>query len=86
MITTANEAKLYSNKYGILNKYNKIVNKNLLKIQKQIFINAREGVYCVTINIEEYLYPSDTIKALREFGYEVERNAYNQLNVSWYKS
>lgn len=35
--------------------------------------------------IETYLYPADTIKALKEFGYSVERSIDNQSLVTWYK-
>ena len=82
---TVSQAHLMSTTYGMLSKYNKKVRNNLLKIQAEILRTAKEGVFCIRIEIETYLYPTDTIKALKEFGYSVERSIDNQLLVSWYK-
>lgn len=82
---TVSQAYLMSTTYGMLSKYNKFVRSNLLRIQAEILRVAKKGIFCVRIEIETYLYPTDTIKALKEFGYSVERNIDNQLLVTWYK-
>ena len=82
---TVSEANLKSTTYGILTKYNKIVRNNLSNMEAKILRAIKDGIFCIRVEIETYLYPTDTIKALKEFGYSVERNNDNQLLVSWYK-
>lgn len=65
-----------------LQHYNYIVRSNLEKIEDYIKQAINAGVNSIYITIEQFLYPMNTIEALRDFGYDV--NIKNTvLKISW---
>lgn len=65
-----------------LQHYNFIVRSNLEKIEDYIKQAINAGVNSIYITIEQFLYPMNTIEALRDFGYDV--NIKNTaLKISW---
>lgn len=65
-----------------LQHYNFIVRSNLEKIEDYIKQSINAGVNSIYIAIEQFLYPMNTIEALRDFGYDVDiKNT--TLKISW---
>lgn len=65
-----------------LQRYNFIVRSNLEKIEDYIKQAINAGVNSIYIAIEQFLYPMNTIEALRDFGYDVDiKNT--ALKISW---
>lgn len=65
-----------------LQHYNFIVRSNLEKIEDYIKQAINAGVNSIYIAIEQFLYPLNTIEALRDFGYDVDiKNT--ALKISW---
>ena len=65
-----------------LQHYNFIVRSNLEKIEDYIKQAINAGVNSIYITIEQFLYPMNTIEALRDFGYDVDiKNT--ALKISW---
>lgn len=65
-----------------LQHYNFIVRSNLEKIEDYIKQAINSGVNSIYITIEQFLYPMNTIEALRDFGYDVDiKNT--ALKISW---
>lgn len=65
-----------------LQHYNFIVRSNLEKIEDYIKQSINAGVNSIYIAIEQFLYPMNTIEALRDFGYDVDiKNT--ALKISW---
>lgn len=65
-----------------LQHYNFIVRSNLEKIEDYIKQAINAGINSIYITIEQFLYPMNTIEALRDFGYDVDiKNT--ALKISW---
>lgn len=65
-----------------LQHYNFIVRSNLEKIEDYIKQAINAGVNSIYIAIGQFLYPMNTIEALRDFGYDVHiKNT--ALKISW---
>lgn len=65
-----------------LQRYNFIVRANLEKIEDYIKKAISGGFNIIYIAIEQFLYPMNTIEALRDFGYDVDiKNT--KLRISW---